>query len=157
MIIAPSFDQAERQFIAFVGSQGDNRRVSWVLREDVVEFYRGFVVKRPSSGDTAALVGTFYEQARDARLGVVLQALCRTKEEVCAFVWAPRSVQEAEQALVPPAGLKLVLPAPVPIAWVVRSEALWRIARGTARAVSSQSRVRVIPARADCAWDPQCA
>lgn len=157
MIIAPSFEQAERQFTAFVRSQGDNRSVSWVLREDVVAFYRSFVVKRPSPADTLALVGAFYEQARDARLGVVLNVLCRGKEEFCAFVWAPRGVQEAEQALVPPAGLKLVVPAPVPAAWIVRSEALWRIARGTARAVSSQSRVRAIPARADCVWDPQCA
>jgi hypothetical protein len=157
MIIAPSFDQAERQFAAFVRSQGDDRKVNWVLREDVVEFYRSFVVKRPSPGDTIALVGTFYEQAREARLGVVLQVLCRAREEVCAFVWAPRTVQDAEQALVPPAGLKLVLPTPVPRAWVVRSEAFWRIARGTARAISSQSRVQAIPARDDCTWDPRCA
>jgi hypothetical protein len=140
-----------------VRSQGDARQLSWVLREDVVAFHRGFIVKRPPSPDTVALVGAFYEQAREARLGVVLQVLARAKEEVFAFVWAPGSVQDAERALVPPAGLKLVLPSPVPRASVVRSDSFWWITRAVARAVCSQRAVNALPGRADCSWDPRCA
>jgi hypothetical protein len=104
----PEFAEATRRFAAFLREQGWPERIQWVSEGNV---------ERPSAAEiTVYLTGDddgaeeaerVFERGRQARLGVMLDAICTWGEATCAVVSYPRDALQAEQEWYPAPGLKL--------------------------------------------------
>jgi hypothetical protein len=90
------FDEAVRQFRAFLGSQGWPTEVVWVSTGDIVHRPTEpvAVYRREAAGDAEAR--TIFEKGCRAGRGVSFEAVCTLGNETVAVVAFPRDDREAE-------------------------------------------------------------
>lgn len=110
----PAFEAAVSQFREFLVAQNWPQWVVW-LGPDDARFQRGRIVIRCKSGvEREGHARVVYARAVAARLGVMLEAVCRVDGRTFARVVRPLDKDTSSQGLFPD-GLKLAVPeSPLP-------------------------------------------
>ena len=105
---APPFDQAVRQFRAFLQGQGWTTEIVWRSRDDIVRIANGDIyVRRRSKEQCLESARAHYERGRQQRVGVALEVGCTIDGAACATVFWTADRVEAEYAMIPDRGLKM--------------------------------------------------
>lgn len=108
----PTFEDALRSFGGFLVSQGLDRGVSWVLKEDVTVRGRGTPWLRvPLPAENALLVRGLYEVAAREDSGIELSVYCKVGRLAYCSAFVPRDEEEAANRMI--RGLKMTIPTRV--------------------------------------------
>src|SRR5262249_33827085 len=119
----PAFENAVSQFCEFLAAQGWPSLVLWIRPGDA-RFRRGQIVIRPASVGTGDVhAREIYSRAVSARLGVMLEAVCRVDNRTFARVVRPLDEDASSRGLFPD-GLKLAVPQD-PLSATVASGWTW--------------------------------
>jgi hypothetical protein len=108
----PAFENALSQFQEFLTKQGWPRQVFWIRPSDA-RFRGGRIRIRSMSRAGDAHARRIYSEAVAARLGVMLEAVCRVDDHTFARVVRPIDDDASVRGLFPD-GLKLSVPVDPP-------------------------------------------
>src|SRR5579871_2095664 len=92
----PEFDDAVRQFRAFLQSQGWPTRIVWVRAGDISRQTSESVAVHRRDGDAAVEARAAYEEGRRAGLGVAFEAVCTLGDAAVSTVSYPADERDAE-------------------------------------------------------------
>jgi hypothetical protein len=130
-----SFESIAAAFSRFAVSQGCQPNLLWVKSEDVV-FGRWLgrwvhFVWKGDPGDRLRMAQIGFESAMARKIGVAFEAKCRTDRWTICRVYVPADDRDAQQRLIPQAGVKQnIALEPLP-AILVESKALWLFLKWT--------------------------
>ncbi|QDU83513.1 hypothetical protein Pla163_06120 [Planctomycetes bacterium Pla163] len=117
-----SFDDAVREFRAFLRGQGHFGPVVWLFADDVSSRGVSTWVRWPLPATNSDRVATLYSMAHSGE-GVRMEGWCRVGSKVCATVSLPRHDDAATGRLC--SGLMLSVGTPLRLAQPVRSRLRW--------------------------------
>jgi hypothetical protein len=142
----PSFDDALKQFHAFIVQQGLPPDLLWVFREDVSFDGQRILIKEPLPSDNVRLVESFYERGCRRGVGVLLTVLCLLDSHSCCYIWLPEDEIEAIESLT--AGLKLSVPTSPASAESIKGWFGWQLYNWLGRRSGLNPLVERLPRRA---------
>jgi len=119
----PTFENATLEFQAFLAQQGWPPQVFWIRPEDARLRRRRINVRSMSRDVGEAHAREVYSRAVSARLGVMLEAVCRTGGLTFARVVRPIDEDASSRGLFPD-GLKLSVPVS-PLEATIASRWTW--------------------------------
>ena len=93
------FDDACREFVAFLASQGSPTSLRWFCREDVTAYRRRVRVLASTPDANRALYERYYRYGVSRGLGLRLEATFFTEATSWCQVWCPQDEVDASQAM----------------------------------------------------------
>jgi hypothetical protein len=128
-----SFEDAKREFVAFLTDNGLAERILWVFKEDTLSlktdtYQTGFWLKLPLPDDNEKFAEKYFELGKARGFGVGLVAFASCSEGLCCSFIVPTDQEDAEYFLMSPEHLKYsFVSRDMPVAKVFRNGLVWRI------------------------------
>ena len=93
------FDDACREFVAFLASQGSPTSLRWFCREDVTAYRRRVRVLASTPDANCAFYERYYRYGVSRGMGLRLEATFFTEATSWCQVWCPEDESDASQAM----------------------------------------------------------
>lgn len=128
-----NFEDAQKEFKAFLAANGLEKPILWTFREDIYsrktdKFRTDFWLKLPLPKQNQEFAKFHFELGKEKGVGLGLTAYASCEEGLCCSFVVPEDAEDGQYLLMDPEHLKYsFISRDMPTAKVIRNKLLWKI------------------------------